>query len=182
MSINPARLASSRPDAALEQPFRPTVLYWPAVAVAAVVAVVFVAGCMAAAWLLARPGGEVHAGGPPTVVHAADFREPADSPQAVRPREEAPPYRPAPMPLLALDALPGESVGRHERASHKTALAEPGLARLADALAEERPAGTYGTQVEFLDDPAEAGQRALKERKLLFTLHISGNFEDAKFT
>ncbi len=41
---------------------------------------------------------------------------------------------------------------------------------------------TYGTQVSFVDGPADAAQQALKERKLLFMLHLSGNFEDSKFT
>lgn len=40
----------------------------------------------------------------------------------------------------------------------------------------------YGTQVDFVSTPAEATQRALQERKLLFLLHLSGNLEDAKFT
>jgi hypothetical protein len=40
----------------------------------------------------------------------------------------------------------------------------------------------YGTQVAFVSNPAEAAQRALKEHKLLFLLHLSGNFEDAAFT
>jgi hypothetical protein len=40
----------------------------------------------------------------------------------------------------------------------------------------------FGTQVAFAGSPAEAAHLALKERKLLFVLHLSGNFEDAKFT
>jgi hypothetical protein len=41
---------------------------------------------------------------------------------------------------------------------------------------------SYGTQVSFVSNPADAAQRALKEHKLLFMLHLSGNLEDAKFT
>ena len=41
---------------------------------------------------------------------------------------------------------------------------------------------TYGTQVAFVNSPIEAARKALKERKLLFVLHLSGNFEDKKFT
>jgi hypothetical protein len=40
----------------------------------------------------------------------------------------------------------------------------------------------YGTAIEFLGLPTEAARRALHEEKLLFVLHVSGNFEDAKFT
>ncbi len=42
--------------------------------------------------------------------------------------------------------------------------------------------GRYGTSVDFVADPTEAAQRAIKEKKLLFVLNISGNFEDDRFT
>jgi type IV secretory pathway VirB10-like protein len=41
---------------------------------------------------------------------------------------------------------------------------------------------TYGTQVLFLNDREAAADRARRERKLLFVMHISGNFEDSCFT
>ncbi len=43
-------------------------------------------------------------------------------------------------------------------------------------------AGSHGTNVKFLNNPALAARRAAKAEKLLFLLHISGNFEDAGFT
>jgi hypothetical protein len=42
--------------------------------------------------------------------------------------------------------------------------------------------GRYGTSVNFVSNPIEAGKQAMKEKKLLFILNISGNFEDDKFT
>jgi hypothetical protein len=42
--------------------------------------------------------------------------------------------------------------------------------------------GRYGTQVDFIDDPTEAANVAIKEKKLLLVLHIAGNFEDNAFT
>jgi hypothetical protein len=47
-----------------------------------------------------------------------------------------------------------------------------------------RPAGgeKYGTAVTFLCDPADAAAEARREGKLLFVLHLSGNFEDSQFT
>jgi hypothetical protein len=46
-----------------------------------------------------------------------------------------------------------------------------------------QPAGeTYGTQVLFLNNPAVAKETAEREKKLLFVMHISGNFEDSCFT
>jgi hypothetical protein len=41
---------------------------------------------------------------------------------------------------------------------------------------------TYGTSVLFLGNPAEAAEAARRESKLLFVLHVSGNFEDSCFT
>jgi hypothetical protein len=40
----------------------------------------------------------------------------------------------------------------------------------------------YGTSVDFVDDPTAAADKARKERKLLFVLHVAGNFEKEGFT
>jgi hypothetical protein len=42
--------------------------------------------------------------------------------------------------------------------------------------------GSYGTQIEFTDSPADAAKKAKKEGKLVFILHVSGHFEDPRFT
>jgi hypothetical protein len=42
--------------------------------------------------------------------------------------------------------------------------------------------GKHGTTVEFVDTPSEAATQAKKEGKLVFVLHVSGHFEDPKFT
>ena len=42
--------------------------------------------------------------------------------------------------------------------------------------------GKHGTTVEFLDTPQAAAKQAKKEGKLVFVLHVSGNFEDPRFT
>ncbi|MGH7172364.1 MAG: hypothetical protein ACRELF_02210 [Gemmataceae bacterium] len=55
---------------------------------------------------------------------------------------------------------------------------EPAAVRL-----EPQPVGeTYGTQVLFLNNQAAAADLARHDRKLLFVMHISGNFEDSCFT
>lgn len=46
----------------------------------------------------------------------------------------------------------------------------------------EGSCGSHGTSVEFLDTPAAAARKALKEQKLVFVLHVSGYFEDPKYT
>ena len=40
----------------------------------------------------------------------------------------------------------------------------------------------HGTTVEFFDSPREAAALAKKEEKLVFILHVSGHFEDPRFT
>jgi hypothetical protein len=50
------------------------------------------------------------------------------------------------------------------------------------AKAEGDTCGAFGTSVEFYDTPTEAARKAKKEEKLVFVLHVSGNFEDPRFT
>lgn len=53
----------------------------------------------------------------------------------------------------------------------------------ADTNKEEKPAcSNHGTTIEFLDSPKEAAAQAKKAEKLVFVLHVSGNFEDPRFT
>jgi hypothetical protein len=40
----------------------------------------------------------------------------------------------------------------------------------------------FGTQVQFVRNPHEANRRARADRKLSMVLHVSGNFEDSRFT
>jgi hypothetical protein len=42
--------------------------------------------------------------------------------------------------------------------------------------------GSFGTSVEFVDTPSEAARLARKDEKLVFILHVSGHFEDPRFT
>jgi hypothetical protein len=58
------------------------------------------------------------------------------------------------------------------------ALAVPGL-----AAADDKPAcGNHGTTIDFVDTPKEAAAQAKKAGKLVFVLHVSGHFEDPRFT
>jgi len=40
----------------------------------------------------------------------------------------------------------------------------------------------YGTSVQWTGSPSDAAAKAKKEEKLVFVLHVSGYFEDPKFT
>jgi hypothetical protein len=42
--------------------------------------------------------------------------------------------------------------------------------------------GRYGTAVQFVDSPAEAARQAKSQEKLVFVLHLSGLFEEPRFT
>jgi hypothetical protein len=42
--------------------------------------------------------------------------------------------------------------------------------------------GSFGTRVEFVSSPSEAARIARKQEKLVFVLHVSGHFEDPRFT
>ena len=47
---------------------------------------------------------------------------------------------------------------------------------------KEPTCGNHGTAVEFLDTPTKAAAAAKKDGKLVMVLHISGHFEDPRFT
>src|SRR5215831_16008443 len=46
----------------------------------------------------------------------------------------------------------------------------------------EGTCGSHGTRIDFVDTPSQAAKIAKKEQKLVFVLHVSGNFEDPRFT
>ena len=48
--------------------------------------------------------------------------------------------------------------------------------------ADSEPASCHGTAVNFVDTPSEAAKQAKKEEKLVFVLHVSGQFEDPGIT
>jgi hypothetical protein len=52
----------------------------------------------------------------------------------------------------------------------------------AAAKADGEGCGSHGTSIDFVDTPVEAARQAKKEGKLVFVLHVSGNFEDPRFT
>ena len=47
---------------------------------------------------------------------------------------------------------------------------------------QAKTCGDYGTTVDFAASPVDAAVKALKEQKLVFVLHISGEFEDSDRT
>lgn len=47
---------------------------------------------------------------------------------------------------------------------------------------KKKDGGCFGTTIDFVDTPKEAAAQAKKDEKLVFILHVSGNFEDPRFT
>ena len=42
--------------------------------------------------------------------------------------------------------------------------------------------GEFGTTLKFAESPAAAAKQANEEEKLVFVLHVSGNFETSEYT
>lgn len=55
-------------------------------------------------------------------------------------------------------------------------------ATVTAAEAEKPACNGYGTTIAFLDTPREAAHWSTQEGKLVFVLHVSGHFEDPRFT
>jgi hypothetical protein len=114
-------------------------------------------------------------------VPAAVIAAPARPPLA--PIKPAAPAAKHPGPPAAAGAGKGSEKKPAAPARPARSPALPALPASERLLADAPPDfKNYGTQVDFLDGPAEAAQVAVRERKLCFVLHLSGNFEDAKFT
>jgi hypothetical protein len=57
------------------------------------------------------------------------------------------------------------------------------LAPLASLSAADKVVcSAHGTSLDFYDTPSDAARAALKAEKLVFVLHVSGHFEDPRFT
>lgn len=85
---------------------------------------------------------------------------------------------------LCLAPLVGLAVAGASELDSKPAVPGPSV-RPVKPIAPEKSGATcssHGTQVEFFDTPSEAAEVAKKEQKLVFVLHVSGNFEDPRFT
>jgi hypothetical protein len=99
---------------------------------------------------------------------------------------QAPQFEPPPMPQPPEVVIPDElfkAVPEKPPAEDRADILQPAqkdqaAANLKDGAACE----TFGTQVEFVRNPQVASKMAREEGKLTFLLHVSGNFEDSRFT
>jgi hypothetical protein len=110
---------------------------------------------------------------PPIIPEKID--RPAEAPDDSEPMPNARPEPPAPPeakpapPVQVVTAPPPEPPPL------------PPVVKPAET-AQETCSGTCGTSVAFLASPPQAARRAAEEGKLLFVLHVSGNFEDPGLT
>ena len=83
-------------------------------------------------------------------------------------------------------ALAGWSAARASELTTAAATGKPVASKSGKSAApptkSEGGCGDHGTSVEFFDTPSSAAAKAKKEQKLVFVLHVSGNFEDPRFT
>jgi hypothetical protein len=143
------------------------VIYWRAVAIAGGVALLAVAALILTVWIVSR-----------STLQAAPTD---DEPVAVETKQEV---KVVP-PVSREEPRPREEAAVKLPAVPKSEPRPDAQDTPDDALLGASPAGaceTYGTSVQFLSNPAAASRQARRQDKLVFLLHVSGNFEDAKFT
>lgn len=137
------------------------------------------------AWIVVHPH-KPHS--QPPVVSEAEPPPPA--PSSTEPSASLP--LPPPAPVIGVTLTKHQLEKKEVLVNHLPLIEETPPSLPPPALIQEkreekpseaRPAGEkYGTEVLFLNNPTLAGDKARGEKKLLFVMHISGNFEDACFT
>jgi hypothetical protein len=174
------------------QPFRPREVLagwrqWLIVIAVGGTAWLLVGGLVARLYHNARHVPVVKAGISTSQVDPGAVREkPAANVALTRKTEQTPvaEKKPAPAAPTAALAAPQPAANaepspvRNEPIAKTPELPSSELSGRAETLDVKN----YGTRVDFADDPEAAAKLALKEKKLLFVLHLSGNFEDDKFT
>jgi hypothetical protein len=204
LSPNPYPLGSPAGLAMPMKPTRQSVIHWRIVLGAGGLAWLLIAGLIGGGYALslsASTGKEPHG---LVKVRLAALRTLLETTRPALPEPAATPAKPGvtaeSTPVTENQAAVRTAVNAQEPtrptvAIQKAPVSPLLVAGLEDPVApvlrlpetELAPGGqgacqTYDTQVPFLSSPADAAQQALKEHKLLFLLHLSGNFEDAKFT
>jgi hypothetical protein len=145
--------------------------YWPVLLGGSMATVLVASGLTVAVQTSKRPAWMQR----PALVHPRIIlAEPKIVPGVARP--EAPPFA-----LTVKAPLPGP-IPSPKFQELAVILQPPAPAIEVDTNPQDTTCDTYGTSVNFMRSPIAAARRAAKEDKLLFTLHVSGNFEDPQFT
>lgn len=164
----------------------PSRINWPAILASALVSFALVAGVFV--WIVGHP----HKAAPPIHLTSVAAVEPLDAQPAPPPARvfAATPafHRSAPrdaisdkIPFMEVNPPPLPPPASPLPKQHKDHDAESTPPRQQPT--PKQPTGeTYGTQVLFLNNREIAADTARREHKLLFVMHISGNFEESCFT
>jgi hypothetical protein len=167
---------------------RRPLIYWRVVAVAGAANLLLIAGFVGVLAAVGRPAGHAKRSPipalpvAPVAVSAQRIAHPPPAPLVVEP------------PLVGLlqeTSVPSEpAIARPSSTRAPVSTPLPPKPAAIDPVADEALLGSapaeetcgFDTRVAFLSDPVKAAQRANKEHKLFFLLHLSGNFEEAGFT
>jgi hypothetical protein len=158
--LGPPPLSSARP-----QPL----LHWPAIYVASGAALLLAAGFVVAL-ALSTPARSTD--GPKAVAQAPS--------EPILDEDRPQPSTPPPVP-----SEPKQQPVEKEKAPPAPRIVQAPVKVEQPKTLEERvrpPTSLLGTTVEFVDNPVAAARTAAREDKLLYVLHVSGNFEDPDFT
>jgi hypothetical protein len=188
VELVPAKKTGPAPVVVVARPHRAPGINWKLIRASAVAASVMMGIMVFTAWALTGKSSSavagIPAGDPLLVVSNKLPRMPDPVPEAL----------PVPQPEPAPPTVE-ERIAEIER-QYRTAVARFQESILAEreqeratqqqalrqaALATE-PKGCFGTAIDFAASPAEANDLALKTKKLVMVLTISGNFEESKFT
>jgi hypothetical protein len=176
-------VAPSLPAPVLTAPAKPASkpagINWRTVGVLGGAAWCWIVGVIVVAWMA---GGSTEAEERGPVAVAAPARAAAPVIEKPAPASETP------APVVELSA-PKELVGpppptRDElEAMLREALKPelPPVAQIEEPVKKEG-CGKCGTAINFMEDPIEAAGKALNQHKILFVVHVSGDFEDPGFT
>jgi hypothetical protein len=118
------------------------------------------------------------------VAMLAPVEAPIETPVTTGPVEEISPL-PEPSPEPAEPVLPPPEEPAQAVVVAAAAPERKPEPALEIPAAPAKPAvcpANIGTQITFVKDPPDAFRRAQEEKKLVFIIHLSGNFEDKEFT
>jgi hypothetical protein len=166
--LKQASVAVPRPVPSTEGPRQP-LLCWPVIVVASglILAVVFGLSM----FILSSPRS------------AADGKVEAAVPAATLAETPPPRLRSlAEVPVVARTPAPAAAAPAPAPVREPSAASAEAAACSVDGPAACGAPQTYGTSVAFLGSPEEAARQAKQEQKLVYVIHISGNFEDSRFT
>lgn len=141
---------------------------WPVVAGIGAFVWFWVVGAILVGWLASSPAASEASASP--VAAVAPVINPAPVVQVVRQIEFVGPVAPA--------QPPAEDVAVVQRKPDPAPVVVPVPVVEKPAPPAKEQIGKYGTTIDFIDDPIEAADKAMKNRKILFVLHVSGDFED----